>query len=227
MWQISNLSLVFAFLTLAATADDIEKARDAQDRAGLEKLVGDVRAAAKPTDAASQYRLALAESYLAEVVQELRDKNAARSAAEGGMDAARKAIALKPDNAEYHRILGTLCGQVIPALGLAGMKYGKCAQESVNQALKLNPNLLEGYMARGVGNYYLPAALGGGYELALKDFEKAAQMNPKYADPHLWMGLSLRKQNKNAQARMEFQKALDLNPNRVWARQQLDKTPAQ
>jgi hypothetical protein len=35
----------------------------------------------------------------------------------------------------------------------------------------------------------------------------------------------LRKLNRNAEARQAIQKSLELNPQRVWARQQLEKTP--
>jgi hypothetical protein len=35
----------------------------------------------------------------------------------------------------------------------------------------------------------------------------------------------LRKQNKDADARQAFAKSVTLNPQRVWAKQQLDKTP--
>lgn len=207
-------------------SDPLLAARDAQNRAGLEKQIQALQAGVKPNDASSLYRLAVAQSYLAEVAQELRDKAGAKNAAEAGMDAARKAIALKQDAAEYHRILGTLCGQVIPANVLAGLKYGKCAQESVNQALKLNPNLAEAHMARGVGNYYLPPSFGGGVELAIRDFEKAVQLNPKSSEAYLWMGIALRKANRNADARKALAKSLELNPNRIWAKQQLEKTPA-
>ena len=41
----------------------------------------------------------------------------------------------------------------------------------------------------------------------------------------MWLGLGLRKENKDAEARQAFQKSLELNPRRVWAKQQLDKTP--
>jgi tetratricopeptide (TPR) repeat protein len=224
------MSLLFkCFLLAAATllADDLTKARDAQDRPALERQIATLRTAAKPNDAPSQYRLALAQSYLAEVAQELRDKAQVKSAAEGGMDAAKKAIALKPDSAEYNRLLGTLCGQVIPANVLSGLKYGRCAQDAVTQALKLDPKLAEAHVARGVGNYYLPSSFGGGVELAIKDFEKAIQLAPKSSDAHLWLGIALRKAGKNAEARKALQKAVDLNPARIWAKQQLEKTPTQ
>ncbi len=206
-------------------ASDLEKARDAQDRATLERMAQQA-SNPKPNDAAAQYRLALAESYLAEVAIELRDKNAAHNAAEAGIDAAKKAVALK-DSAENHRLLGTLCGQAISANVLQGMKYGRCAQEEVNKAVQMDPKASVNYLARGVGNYYLPQGFGGGVDLAIKDFQKAAELDPQSAEPQLWLGLALRKQNRNAEARKAFQKALELNPSRVWAKVQLDKTPAQ
>jgi hypothetical protein len=92
---------------------ELWKARDAQDRAALERIAAQAFAAAnqQPNDAAAQYQAALASSTLAEVAAELRDKAAERSAAEAGMKAAERAVALKPKEAEYHRIWGTLCGQ--------------------------------------------------------------------------------------------------------------------
>jgi Tfp pilus assembly protein PilF len=80
-------------------------------------------------------------------------------------------------------------------------------------------------VARGVGNYYLPAMLGGGPKLASDDFRKAIQLDSKNAEAYLWLGLSLRKENKEAEARQAFTKSLELNPNRFWTRQQLAKMP--
>jgi Flp pilus assembly protein TadD len=41
----------------------------------------------------------------------------------------------------------------------------------------------------------------------------------------MWLGIALRKAGRNAEARKELQKSVDLNPARVWAKQQLAKTP--
>ena len=220
---------VSATLFAAAGMPDLEQARDKQDRTTLDRLAADARAAAekRPDDAAAQYRAALAESYAAEVAVELRDKAAAKNYAEAGIAAAEKATGLKPAMAEYHRILGTLCGQMISSNGLAAISYGKCALTSVNKAIELDPKSAANYLSHGVGNYYLPAALGGGVDLAIKDFQKAIELDPKSADAHLWLGIALRKQKQNAEAHKALAKAVELNPNRVWAKQQLDKTPAQ
>ncbi len=212
-----------------ATPDDTDllKARDHQDRAALDKMAAEARAAAdkQPNDPAGQYKVALAESYSAEVAIELHDKAGAKNSAQAGMDAANKAVGLKPDSAEYQRILGTLCGQMISSNSLAGLKYGKCALDSVDKAIQLDPKSSMAYVSHGVGNYYLPQALGGGMDLAIKDFRRAIELNPKNADAWLWLGVALRRSDQPAEAQKAFAKSLEINPNRVWAKQQLDKTP--
>jgi len=214
-------------LLLAAADAGLQSARDRQDRPALEAFVAKFSEAAgkSPNDASAQYRLALADSYLAQVALELGDRSGATRAAEAGLRAAERAVALEGKTAENHRILGTLCGQAIPASVLLALKYGRCASESVNKALELDPNSSDAYLSRGVGNYYLPAALGGGPELAIKDFQKAIQLNPKSAEAPLWLGIALRKLGRNLEARAAIRKSLELNPQRAWAKQQLDKTP--
>jgi tetratricopeptide (TPR) repeat protein len=206
---------------------ELDKARDAQNRGALERMASQFSAAAdkQPNDVQAQYSLALTDSYLAEVAMETGDKNAARAAAEAGMKAAERTTALKPAVAEYHRVLGTLCGQVIPANVLVGMRYGPCARDEVDKAVQLDPKAAANYLSRGVGNYYLPASLGGGPDIAIKDFQKAVELDPRSADAHLWLGLALRKANRNAEAHRELQKSVELDPARTWAKQQLAKTP--
>jgi tetratricopeptide (TPR) repeat protein len=212
----------------AAGPSALETARDAQDRPALQRIAAEYAAAADKaqSDAEAQYRAALAASYLAEVALEVKDKKLAEDAAERGIKPAERAVSLKGD-ARYYVVLGTLYGQVVPANVLMGLSYGKKCKEAIQKAIEKDSRLASAYEARGVGNYYLPQALGGGYELAANDFRKSIELEPKRAESYLWLGLSLRHQNKNAEARQAFQKSLELDPNRVWVKQQLDKTPAQ
>src|ERR1700722_1995136 len=177
--SLSMLLVAFTFWQSPAfDAGELDKARDTQNRGALERLASQFSAAAEkqPNDLQAQYRLALAQSYLAEIAMETGDKNQARAAAEAGMKGAEKAVTLKPEGAEYHRIWGTLCGQAIPANLLTGIKYGHCAQDEVNKAVQMDPKSAANYLSRGVGNYYLPAAMGGGIDAAIKDFQKAIEL---------------------------------------------------
>ncbi len=210
----------------AAADPSIRSARDRQDTAALEAAAARLaQQAEKAPSAASHYRLAGAHFYLAEVWLELTERAKARSAAEAGLAHAERAIALEPAVAEHHRLRGALCGLIIPANVLAGLKYGRCAQESIQRAIELDPRSALAYLTRGVGQYYLPPAFGGGTEQAIADFRKAIELNPKLAEAHVWLGIAYRKAGQPGQAREAFQRSLQMNPHRLWARQQLEKTP--
>jgi tetratricopeptide (TPR) repeat protein len=222
------LLLAAALSATLLAAVPLQEARDRQDRATLEHMVAASAAAAKarPKDADAQYQLALAHSYLAEVAIEVHDKPRAFAAAESGIEAAERAVDLKPNSAEYNRILGTLCGQAVSSASLAGLRHGRCALESVDKAVQLDPKSSDVRLSHGVGMYYLPSIFGGGVDEAIRDFRKAIALNPNSSEAWLWLGIALRKANQPAEARKALEKSLALNPNRLWAKQQLDKTPA-
>jgi tetratricopeptide (TPR) repeat protein len=222
-----KLALTLAIAGIAAAAGPLEPARDQQDRASLQKQIDDAAAAAAkgPNDADAQFRAALACSYLAEVMIEQRERKPARQVAERGIKLAEKAVALKPASADSWRILGTLYGQAITDL-MSGLSYGPKAKDALAKAMERAPKSPMVWVAHGVGNYYLPAQLGGGTQNAITAFRKAIELDPKNAEAYLWLGVSLRKENKDAEARQALTKSLELNPNRVWVKQQLEKTPS-
>jgi tetratricopeptide (TPR) repeat protein len=223
------MTAIFVMAALAMASGPLEMARDRQDRAALEKQIAELSGAAQKAshDAEAQYRVALASSYLAEVALEMKDKHGAETAANTGIDAAQRAIALNGKNAEYYRVLGTLCGQVVPANLLFAISYGKRSRDAINKAIELDPKSAQAHLARGVGNYYLPEAMGGGVALAIPDFRKAISLDAGLAEAYLWLGLALRKDHHNAEARQAFTKAQQLDPARIWIKEQLEKTPAQ
>ena len=226
-----RLTAIFlgAAILLRAGGTDLDRARDTQDRPALERLAGEAVSGAQklPSDAQAQYRAALASSHLAEVAIEVGDKARARSAAESGIQAGQRAIGLNAQSAEFHRVLGTLCGQAVTSNPLSILKYGHCAQDEINKAVELDPKSALNYVGRGIGNYYLPPAFGGGVDLAVKDLQRAVALDAKLAEAHLWLGIALRKAGRTADAHAELQKAVDLAPARVWAKEQLAKTPGQ
>lgn len=223
-----SISVLLLLPFLCAAADDLTLLRDHQDRKGLESRAAALQAAAekKPGDANAWYTGALAYSYAAEVAMEMGDKGGSKRSAEAGVAMADKAIDINGRNAEYYRILGTLCGQIVPANPMAGILiYGKKAKEALDKAVSMDPKSSTAFLAHGVGYYYLPENFGGGPANAIRDFQKAIALDPKSAEAYLWMGIALRKQNQNAKAHEALTKSLALDPERIWTKQQLAKTP--
>jgi lipoprotein NlpI len=220
-----------AILTVAGLhAEDLAKLRDRQDQAGLEKSAAALHAEADKaaSDANRWYESAIAYSYLAEVTYEKRDKAASERAAEAGVRDAEKALAINPKAADYYRVLGTLCGQVIPANPIMGaLAYGKRAKEALDRAIEMDPKSAKAHVAHGVGFYYLPTSFGGGPDNAIKDYKQALALDPKNAEAYLWLGIAYAKQHQNAQAREALGKSLQLDPDRVWTKEQLAKVPTQ
>jgi tetratricopeptide (TPR) repeat protein len=224
------IAAVLSAALLTAAPSELEKLRDRQDRAALEKAAADLDGAAAktPNDPNAWYQAAVAWSYVSEVATEKGDKPAAQKSAQQGAKDAEQAVMLNSKSGEYYRILGTLCGQVIPSNPILGaLAYGKQAKEALDKAIELDPKSARAWVAHGVGYYYLPTNFGGGPDSALKDYKQAIALDPKSADAYLWMGIALKRQHQNAQAREALQKSLQLDPDRIWAKEQLEKTPAQ
>src|SRR5690349_158900 len=107
------LCLATVVASHAQTAGELESARDRGDLAAIDRLIAQASSTARSPE--GQYKLALANSYGAEVAMEQRDKKKSEAYAEKGLDPAQKAVAAKGNDAEFHRLQGALCGQVIPA----------------------------------------------------------------------------------------------------------------
>jgi len=95
---------------------------------------------------------------------------------------------------------------VIPANVLVGLKYGGCAKDEITKALELDPKAAMNHVSQGVGDYYLPPALGGGVDKAIQDFQKAITLDGKSAEAYLWLGIALRKAGRNAEAHQALEK---------------------
>lgn len=230
MRRLCGLLSGVTILTFSAlAADELDRLRDHQDRKTLEERAAALHAAAEktPNDPNGWYHAAIAYSYAAEVAMEVKDKNGAEKNAEAGAADVEKAIAINNKAADYYRVLGTLCGEVIPANPIAGIiSYGKRAKDALDKAIQMDPKSSKAFLAHGVGYYYLPNNFGGGPENAIKDFKQAIALDPKFADAWLWMGIAQKKLHQNAQARESLAKSLQLDPDRAWTKDQLEKTPA-
>jgi tetratricopeptide (TPR) repeat protein len=230
MRKVPALLCGVTVLTFSAwAADELDRLRDHQDRKALEERAAALHSAAvkTPNDPNGWYRAAIAYSYAAEVAMEVKDKNGAQKNAEAGAADVEKAIAINNKVADYYRVLGTLCGEVIPANPIAGIiSYGKRAKDALDKAIEMDPKSSKAFLAHGVGYYYLPTNFGGGPENSIKDFKQAIALDPKSADAWLWVGIAQKKLHQNVQARESLAKSLQFDPDRAWTKDQLEKTPA-
>src|ERR1019366_10487077 len=102
------LVILIAAQRCARAGARLETAREKQARAALTEMVAQQTAAAvkAPNDAEAQYRAAVTNCYLAEIKIELKDRKTGAQVAEQGIRFGEKAVPLKPENADYQRVLG-------------------------------------------------------------------------------------------------------------------------
>ncbi len=109
--------------------------------------------------------------------------------------------------------MGTLCGQVVPGnmLTRSDLRQARQGSDAKGEANRPQTRLAPTKRAASA-TIILPQAFGGGFDLAVADFRKAIELSPRNADAYLWLGLSLRKQNKDAEARQAFAKVAGARP---------------
>ena len=115
-------------LTQSQTDDPIaaslEAARRKRDEFQLESLKTQIeqRINQNPSDALSEYQLALVQSYLADVAERKKDKKAASAAVDKAVEADQRSIQLNDKSSDTHSLLADLYGRKI-SLGI-GMFAG-------------------------------------------------------------------------------------------------------
>jgi tetratricopeptide (TPR) repeat protein len=82
------------------------------------------------------------------------------------------------------------------------------AIDASNEALKIDPNLAECYISRGVAY-----AKSNRYDKAIEDFNKAVELNPLDAKAYSNRGTVYVEINEHERAIEDYNKAIELNPN--------------
>jgi tetratricopeptide (TPR) repeat protein len=125
-----------------------------------------------------------------------------------GISACEKAVALAPENGQYHLWLGRIYGEkadrasFLTAAGLAGK-----VRTEFETAVKLTPNNVD---ARSdLAEFYLeaPGIVGGGRDKAMQQISPLAQLDPARA--HWVSGRVAEKKKDLATAEAEYRAAID------------------
>jgi len=193
---------------LYAKRDDLASARQAAD-------VWAARLAKQPRDFEAAWKLARARYWLGGHVPESERK----STLEGGIAAARAAIAAEPSRPEGHFWLAANMGGLAESFGLRqGLKYRGTIKESLLTVLKLDPAFQNGSADRALGRWYykVPGLFGGSKQKSEEHLRRSLTYDPNSTASRYFLAETLVELNRRPEARAELQRVLDAPPNPDW-----------
>ena len=178
-----------------------------------------------PDNADYFYDLARVNAYRCEAYAAHGDKKRA----EGGLDEAianvQQSLKLNEKSANAHSLLADLYGRKISfGVGMfAGPKFGPKIKAENQRAQELDANNARVFASLGRQHLNAPKMFGGDVDKAIENFRKSIQLDPKYDETFVWLGIALRKKGDEAGAEQAFKDALVLNPRSVFAKQTAEK----
>ena len=139
---------------------------------------------------------------------------------ESGIDAGRKAAALRPALPEGYFWIAADMGALAESFGLRqGLKYRKPIKDAIETVLRLDPAFMDGSGDRALGRWYfkVPRLFGGDRTLAETHLRKSLSYNPDSTVSHFFLAELLDDEGRKDEARAEFQKVVDAPLSRDWA----------
>lgn len=209
----------------------IETALVRGDWATLDRLAARLRtastSAAGRTDPWIHYDLAYALHRRVSGLIAEKNNARAKTLVEEALRATEQARTLGA-GAHARALQGALSGQMAAVGGgLAPMRFGPRALSQLDEAVETAPNDPRVALLNGMTRLNAPSVFGGGPPRAEAELRKAVRLFatdrnatplPSWGrtDAHIWLGLALQAQNKKAEARAEFDRALALTPGHRW-----------
>jgi tetratricopeptide (TPR) repeat protein len=210
-----------------ATAN-LEKGWQNLDTPLLEKTVKTLEEMAKknPKDSLAPYYAAKAHFAMADCL-DIKSKEDFDQSGEGGnhidagLDLIKTSLALKEESVDTHILKFQLLRRKMFQVGFPGlMMYVSGRTEAYNKAKALAPDNLNVQLLSAIqvaeGGYPPPPP-----EKAIVEFEKLLKKDPKMADAYYEIGFIWEKAKKTDEAKKNYKKALEINPNHHWAKKKL------
>jgi len=115
---------------------------------------------------------------------------------------------------------------------LAGMTLGPKSSGLLDRAKETEPKNPRVWLISGMSAMFTPKMFGGGADKAEQDLRKAITLfesdrpvtpAPSWgrADAYIWLGQALHKEDKPAEAKAAYEKALEIQPDNQWVRRVL------
>jgi tetratricopeptide (TPR) repeat protein len=176
---------------------------------------------AQPSSFDAAWKLARADYWLGNHAPE----SERRSFLDSGMEAARKAVALKPDRPEGHFWIAANMGALAESFGLRqGLKYRKAIREELEKALAIDPAFMQGSADRALGRWYykVPGLFGGDDKQAEAHLRASLKYNDQSTITHFFLAELLIDSGRKAEAQSELQKVIDAPLDPQWTPEDLD-----
>lgn len=153
------------------------------------------------------------------------DAKTAEKLGEQGLEYVRTAIKLdEKGNPDAYRLLGDYYGRLSGYQGVFGrMRYGGRSMKYHKKARELDPGSVLGVIGEGTDKLFAPSAFGGDLSEAVALFSKATEMAPSSPLGHVWLARAYLKLKKPELARQHFEKALVLEPQSAFARNEYER----
>ena len=193
----------------AGDPDALYKDRDNPASAKQAVEIWAARLSANAKDFESAYKLAQARYWLGTNGLPEPERKAAL---EGGIAAARTAIAINAGRPEGHFWLAANMGALAESFGMRqGIKYRGQIKDALLMTLKLNPAFLDGSADRALGRWYfkVPGLFGGSNKQSEVHLRKSLTYNPNSIISHIFLAETLADMGRKDEARKECQAAID------------------
>ena len=139
---------------------------------------------------------------------------------EEGIDAGRKAVALRPDRPEGHFWIAANMGMLAESFGLRqGLKYKGEIRDELMTVLRLDPAFQHGSADRALGRWYykVPGLFGGSNSKSEEYLRKSLTYGPGSTTSLYFLAETLIAQKKYQEARDVLQKLKDTPGDPDWA----------
>src|SRR6202165_6130705 len=147
---------------------------------------------------------------------------------EAGLLGGRKSIGQGAQPlAETHALLAMTMGRMIGLDQIYSPTLGPLIPKEMNAAITMAPNNPRIWLLRGIQSFYTSEEYGGGLPVAETQLKKAIELfatdNPAppapswgKAEAYVWLGQGVQKQNRIAEARAAYNKALSVQRDYPW-----------
>ena len=136
-----------------------------------------------------------------------------------GVDAAKRAVALRAERPDGHFWMAANMGALAESFGLrAGLRYRGAIKRELEAVLEIDPSYQDGSADRALGRWYfrVPRLFGGSKGKAVEHLQRSLVYAPESAASHFFLAETYVATKRREDAERELQLVLDAPPHPDW-----------